>query len=45
MNIMHKRVLLLLSLLACFVLFGLQGDSQVSAALDRGGHQWDDEIS
>ncbi|HVO65586.1 MAG TPA: S41 family peptidase [Syntrophales bacterium] len=36
MNIMHKRVLLLLSLLACFVLFGLQGDSQVSAALERG---------
>ncbi|HYA15744.1 MAG TPA: S41 family peptidase [Syntrophales bacterium] len=36
MKDMHKRVFLLLCLLACFVLFGLQGDSQVSAALERG---------
>jgi carboxyl-terminal processing protease len=35
-NIAYKRVLLLLCLLTSLVLFGLQGDSQVSAALERG---------
>ena len=34
-NILHKKVLLPLCLLACLLLLGLQGDSQVSAALER----------
>jgi carboxyl-terminal processing protease len=34
-NIVHKKVLLPLCLLACLLLLGLQGDSQVSAALER----------
>ncbi|MGZ6223911.1 MAG: S41 family peptidase [Syntrophales bacterium] len=34
-NFLPKRVLFSLCLLACFLLLGLQGDSQVSAALER----------
>ena len=34
-NFLPKKVLLSLCLLACFLLLGLQGDSQVSAALER----------
>ncbi|MGZ6291338.1 MAG: S41 family peptidase, partial [Syntrophales bacterium] len=34
-NFLSKRVLFSLCLLACFLLLGLQGDSQVSAALER----------
>ncbi len=35
-DIAHKKVFLLLCLLTSLVLLGLQGDSQVSAALERG---------
>ena len=35
-NIVHKKVLLLLCLLTSLFLLGLQGDSSVSAALERG---------
>jgi carboxyl-terminal processing protease len=34
-NFLPKKMLLSLCLLACFLLLGLQGDSQVSAALER----------
>ncbi len=34
-NFLHKKMLLSLCLLTCLVLLGLQGDSQVSAALER----------
>jgi carboxyl-terminal processing protease len=34
-NIMHEKVFLILCLLTCLILLGLQGDSQVSAALDK----------
>jgi len=34
-NFLPKKTLLSLCLLACFLLLGLQGDSQVSAALER----------
>ena len=34
-NLLPKKVLLSLCLLACLLLLGLQGDSQVSAALER----------
>jgi carboxyl-terminal processing protease len=35
-KIMHEKVFSILCLLTCLILLGLQGDSQVSAALDKG---------